>query len=422
MLAMSRELRHLRAVLDNVGAYVFTKDREGRYTYANGQVCALLGVPLAQLLGRDDGAFFDPAYSDPRHQHDRRVIEQGETLRVEEEVVLRGSAERRVYWTIKAPLRDDQGHIIGMCAIADDITERKALEKDLRRQRLLLDTVLNHVDAYVYIKSPDRRYLYVNQQTAALYGATPADVVGRRDVDLMPENAVENFGELDRKVFEQGGKQSGEESMVDLQGRVRHYWTVKVPIALPGEPQALIGFSTDITELHLLKEELKNQALTDSLTGVSNHRHFFQAAGREMTLARRHRHPLSVLLIDLDHFKQINDRYGHQAGDKVLKAVAEHFQSWMRASDVLGRIGGEEFAVLLPSTAQDAACLMAERMCRALRVLRVDAGEGDVVAPTISVGVASLADDDPSIDAVLRRADRAMYQAKADGRDCVRTA
>ncbi len=420
--ALQAELLHLRTVINNVGAYIYTKDTAGCYTYVNELVAQLFGRPLDQIIGHRDEEFFDLAISDELRRHDRRVLDHGETLTREERNIVKPSGELRIYWTVKAPVRDAAGTIVGMCGISTDITERKRLEGELERQRQLLDTVLSNIDACVYMKDRDHRYLYVNNRTAEQYGRPIEGIVGRLEGEVLPPEQARLFWDLDEQVFASGKRQSGEETLVAPDGQTRHFWSIKVPLQQEGQPDALIGFSSDITELHLLKEELRRQANTDQLTGISNRRHFLEAAGTELARSRRYGHALSVLLFDLDHFKEINDRHGHQAGDRVLMESARHSQALIRDSDLIGRMGGEEFAVLLPETGHGDAAALAQRLCAALRGLQLRGDWNGTITATASVGVAQLQATDSTIESLLARADRAMYLAKQGGRDRVEIA
>ena len=420
--ALQRELLLLHEVLDNVGGYVFTKDLAGRYTYVNEMVCQLFGLPREHILGADDSKFFDLDVSNELRRNDRQVMENGVAVESVETNVVKCSGLERIYWTVKKPVRDGHGQVVGMCGISTDITERKRLEMEVERQRQMLDAIVNNVDAYCYIKTRDRRFLYANQQAAALFGQTPDAVVGKRDIDLMPVEVADHFWEMDRQVFETGQRQCGEEDFVQPGGNVRHYWTVKVPLCVPGQPEALIGFSTDISALHTLKEELYRQAHIDALTGVANRRHFFAEAESAYTRAQRYQQPLAVIMLDIDHFKRINDSFGHRIGDSVIQAVASHCQQSIRAADLLGRIGGEEFAILLPMTDQAEVQALAERLCGSLRQLPLPDGQGGQVLLTASMGAAVLESADHCFDKLLERADQAMYRAKQAGRNQVHLA
>jgi diguanylate cyclase (GGDEF)-like protein len=177
----------------------------------------------------------------------------------------------------------------------------------------------------------------------------------------------------------------------------------------------------DVTEHKALAERLDCLARTDSLTGVNNRRHFLELAEREYARALRYARALSVLVIDIDHFKLVNDTYGHAAGDELLTALAHAMSETLRSVDTLGRIGGEEFAIVLPETVGDQAVLAAERIRVSVARSVVSTGVGPVCA-TVSIGVAALEDSDRSLDDLLGRADGALYRAKALGRNRVVTA
>ena len=160
-------------------------------------------------------------------------------------------------------------------------------------------------------------------------------------------------------------------------------------------------------------------ATTDSLTGVYNRRTFQELAEPQLSRSRRAQLPVSLLMLDLDHFKRINDSYGHLAGDDVLKAFSDLVSNLLRKEDLLARYGGEEFVVLLPGSAQGAALALAERIREEVASKQLDAN-GHLVRATVSVGASSEAGDTlPSLEAMLGRADEALYMAKNQGRNKV---
>jgi|GEM_PF-2364230 len=165
-------------------------------------------------------------------------------------------------------------------------------------------------------------------------------------------------------------------------------------------------------------EEYKRLASIDSLTGVINRREFMKRAKTEVARLLRHQGQLTAMLLDVDYFKQVNDRYGHPAGDRVLKFVAQAIVAALREEDILGRIGGEEFAVLLPSTDQQSAGATAERVRSAIENLRIQVGENEIMV-TISIGISEFTAGDVSIEPAMARADRALYRAKEQGRNRV---
>ncbi len=415
---LQREADALRAVLDDMGAYIFIKDANGCYTYANHQVLELFGLQLEQVIGKDDTHFFDLSISDQLRVNDLRVLQHGEVIEREETNFIKGTGETRVYWSIKKPLRDSAGNIIGICGISSDITERKRLETQLREQKQLLDTIMDHVDAHIYMKDSHRTFLFANRATAEMFGKSAQDIVGKRDIQVMPVEDADLLWTLDSEVFRTQLKQEGEESFKDASGKLRHFWTVKIPLKSTNGTSVLIGLSTDITELHMMKEELQRQASTDVLTGLHNRRSFYEYAQREFSRSVRTRLPLSVIALDIDHFKSVNDRYGHPVGDAVLIAVAKRCLEVVREADLLARTGGEEFSLILPETPLHTAMDVAERL-RALfdgHDLQIP---GESISINMSLGVAMRTSNEKSFDSLFSRADKALLQAKQQGRNQV---
>jgi len=177
----------------------------------------------------------------------------------------------------------------------------------------------------------------------------------------------------------------------------------------------LFVFTTLLRRLRERQAELEIASSTDPLTSLANRRTFFQRLGEEIARARRHRRPLSVLMIDVDHFKAINDVHGHLAGDDVLRRLAARIQEALRTADVAARYGGEEFSLLLPETSLEGARVVADRLLSVGRTVGVRAEEGSETI-TVSVGLAELSPEDRADDLVAR-ADAALYRAKRSGRD-----
>lgn len=182
------------------------------------------------------------------------------------------------------------------------------------------------------------------------------------------------------------------------------------------------AYSTEALQLRqrneILIRELESQASRDSLTGVVNRRYFLAEANQKIQAAQHSSQILALLIIDLDHFKQVNDQFGHLAGDEVLVAVVDALSRHLRTGDCLGRLGGEEFALVLPETTQAEAIEMAERLRQAAAAVHLDI-QGCPVQPTVSIGIALLQEGEQSLSELMHRADLAMYAAKTQGRNRV---
>ena len=173
-------------------------------------------------------------------------------------------------------------------------------------------------------------------------------------------------------------------------------------------------------DLAKANERLEAIANKDALTGCESRRYFLERAEQEFSRAKRYEGDLSLLVLDLDHFKGFNDRHGHQIGDRVLVRLVEVCREQLRDSDSIGRLGGEEFAILLPETGLEQACIAAERIRTAVAETKLTLKDGTALGFTTSVGAACLARDDQKLEELIYKADTAMYEAKQNGRNQVK--
>ena len=295
------------------------------------------------------------------------------------------------------------------------LQKREQLKASERRARAFLSTTPDGV----IVIGQDGLIREFNPGAEAMLGYGAAEVLGTPVNRLMfPENADQHDG------FMQTKRTASVRSMgrrLDVVARHKSGRDVPVEIMVSetdyGGERLHVGILRDVTDRKALEHELRVQADTDGLTGLLNRRAFLAAFERAFELAIRHSRPLSLLTLDADHFKQVNDTHGHPVGDAVLVELARVATSCLRTSDRLGRIGGEEFAVLLPETDEAGAVRFAERLLDAVRAISLDIGGGQHLGVTVSIGIVSMTDAAPCPDDLLRAADQALYAAKAGGRN-----
>jgi diguanylate cyclase (GGDEF)-like protein/PAS domain S-box-containing protein len=288
---------------------------------------------------------------------------------------------------------------------------------DQRQLQDMLATVLDHVGAAIYMKDVDGCYRYGNRMTFEHFGLPREAVIGKRDRDLLPAGFAAEIEHVDRQVIESGVPQRCEETLPDATGAERHYWSVKVPLVREGDQPLLVGFSTDITVLHQLRMELHRQSITDDLSGLCNRRFLFETLNKELSRARRQKLHTTLLLIDLDHFKRVNDRFGHPVGDRVLQEFSRMLQGSVRIEDTAARVGGDEFAVLLPDSDPDAAMTTAERIRAKTAELQLVADSGELFGITVSIGLVHVHEGAGTPDTLYAEADQLLYRAKQAGRN-----
>ncbi|MBF0481318.1 MAG: diguanylate cyclase [Desulfovibrionaceae bacterium] len=292
-------------------------------------------------------------------------------------------------------------------------------EDRLKKSERLFRSIFDNAAAGIVMTDAQGRILRVNATFAAMLGHDPGELAGRPGSELVhPDDAaqaLERFRELAGGALTE---HRAEERFLRRDGTP--IWLDSSAKAVPGEDgQAgmVVWVMIDATKRKALEEELLRQAGTDYLTGISNRREYIHLSERELSRAKRHDAPLAALSMDIDHFKRINDTYGHNAGDEVLRLLAREVQANLREHDIFGRIGGEEFAVTLIECPVHEAMEIAERLRLALS--KIETGEaGRGASFTVSIGVAAMSGGD-SLDVLLARADDALYAAKRGGRNKV---
>lgn len=294
-----------------------------------------------------------------------------------------------------------------------------AVGSDVMRELLLFRAIADHSHAVIGAKDLEGRYLFVNNEYSRLFHQACSEFIGRTDAELFPADIAREFRKADLKVQKRRQPLQIEE-VAPVDGQLRHFLSVKFPILdQHGELYAIGLVATDITSLRQLNNELKLLADTDSLTGLHNRRKFFEVGQHEVERARRYHFALSLVMFDLDHFKNINDRHGHAVGDRVLCEFARLLAGKLRSNDSLGRLGGEEFAVLMPHTSVTEAVHWVERLQQRLRHWHLALEDGSEVRLSVSAGISCLSAERFEFEQILSRADGLLYEAKAAGRDCV---
>lgn len=316
--------------------------------------------------------------------------------------------------------------IVGVCGLAIEnarIYQQTTMAENTLREheeRLSLATLHNGVGIWDW--NLQTQEMIWDDSMYALYHIRREDFSGTEDAwrqSLHPDDLERGDQEVEDALS--GKKPFNTEFRVCWpNGEIRYIKAIaKVFRDNLGKPLRMLGTNIDITDRKLLQIELEKQAHTDYLTGVSNRRHFIEQAELELSRAIRYGNPLSIFMMDIDFFKQINDTYGHNAGDTVLKKLAAVCWQTLREVDIIGRLGGEEFAVLLPETGLEEAIEVAERLRASLANVKIPQENSPPLQFTVSIGVLSLASKDGNFDSLLHLADNALYEAKKSGRNKV---
>ncbi len=273
--------------------------------------------------------------------------------------------------------------------------------------------------------SKDGKFSYSNAKFDEIFGYSSEEIRALGPFDFATENDLPIMAEQIRKRL------SGEVEQVEYVIRALRKNGAVIDVEIQGSAMEiggkteLMSLVMDVTErtrsereVQALQERLREQATHDALTGLYNRRYLEESLGRELILAARNGHPVSVIMGDLDNFKAINDRYGHQGGDEILRAFGDLLKRQVRGSDIYCRYGGEEFLLVLPQMSEENAAERAEQLRAALAAAPVSYG-ASLIAVTASFGVATFPQDGRTGDEVMAAADKALYAAKAAGRNRV---
>jgi diguanylate cyclase (GGDEF)-like protein/PAS domain S-box-containing protein len=390
-------------------ASVLVFDSDLRYVIAGGHALAqerlrpedLEGRPAVEVLLGERWETYEPLY---------RSALNGETRSLE----IWSADDARCYQVEVGPLRAPDGAIVGGVAISRDVTPRKHAEEARRHAQERFELVFEQAPIGMALLTPDGRWVRVNQSLLSITGYAAEELLAKTLEDVThPDDLANDVDHVRRLLAGEIGEYQLEKRYFHARG---HVISTMLSVSLvrdrQGRPLHFIAQIQDITERKLMEVRLRHLAEHDSLTGLHNRRLLERELAIQVSRCRRYGEHAALLVLDLDGFKQVNDAYGHRAGDELLKAVAGDLERRLRGSDLVARLGGDEFAVLLPATDGDAARKVAVNLREMVAATGVDV-DGHRLSVTASVGVAAIDRDSPGAEGVLIEADRAMYVAKA---------
>lgn len=391
-------------------ALILTRLSDSTVLLANERAGALFRVDVAKIRGLAAADFW--VKPEDRAIMVDRLRTRGALDGLDAE--LKDSTGDRFWGNVSANIllfEGDRAVLVGV----QDITEKKAAELSLRQNEEALRTMLEAAPLPLVVTGLDDAILrFTNKRAADMFGTTVEELVGKRAPDFYDNPA-------DRQKFIASLQADGHVDAFAARLRARDgrtFWALLSArtMVLRDARVFMVGFS-DLTEQKEIEHTLRDLASIDGLTGIFNRRHFFEAASAALALADVRGRRACVAMLDVDHFKKVNDVHGHAVGDETLRMLARVCQHECRSSDVLARYGGEEFVVLLPETNLESANAVVERIRRALANEKIPVPSG-AFAITISGGLAERRDGE-SLEALLARADQALYEAKRAGRDRV---
>ncbi len=414
LIAANQKLSRLSIAIEQSPSSFVITDLDANIEYVNPAFTRITGYGFEEVQGKNPRILKSNLIPQETYQKMWSTLLAGKTWRGE---LANRKKNGEIHWeyTTIAPIFDAQGKITNYVADKEDITSRKQTEQLLREsEKEYRDLFEMESDAIFIIRNADNAILEANSAATALYGFSHDELIHKKNTNLSAEpektiKATKSPAPSDQTVsipLRWHRKKNGDVFPVEITARFISWKGQDVHIAA----------MRDVTERYNIEKKLEQLAITDSLTGLFNRRHFFLESEKIYIRSRYQSCDLTVLMIDIDHFKAVNDTFGHFAGDIVLQEVIRRLQENLRPTDLFARYGGEEFVLMLPRTPWSEIPSIATRLVESVSEQPVSVS-GVGISVTISVGTAHFTESVATLYELVSHADQAMYLAKEAGRN-----
>lgn len=442
------ELHAFFLAVDQSPASTIILDNERTIIYVNPACVQITGYSANELIGKPIDILRSDLHPPEYYKLIWPIVLSGKVWRGD--VCSKRKNGENVWELISlSPLKLEGGEIVGFLSVRLDDTERREAEKKLRRAYGELEaTVKERTEELVVANQSlveSQKYLDIAQEIAHLghwkldietneliasdeflriLGLSREEATFQSFIEVIDPKDRELSSEMFKKGIEDGENWDFEYRLKCKDGKEKIIHAVgNVVTNEAGKTIQIVGTAQDVTEQKLVEDKLKELMYIDEVTGIANRRCYQKTIKSEWNRAKRKKAPISVIMVDIDYFKQYNDTYGHSEGDDCIRYVAQTLHTLiLRAGDLLARYGGEEFVVVLPGSDKDTATKLAVRLRKKIESLRIEHSNSSISKyVTISLGVATLIPGkDEESNTLVSTADRALYSAKAEGRNCVK--
>jgi diguanylate cyclase (GGDEF)-like protein/PAS domain S-box-containing protein len=412
---LSESETRLRTITDNMPAFISYIDRDQRYRFCNAQYLAEFNLTMGELLGKSMRDLFGPEAYATIEPYVLKAL-AGQKIVFERQALERGPGCYSLYHYV--PDEDHNGAVRGFYAMVLDITPRKTAELKLTAKEKLLRGLTDHLPALVSYIDRAEYFQFNNQPYEKWLGKPLSEITGHHVREACGDEAYFKY----KRFFDQAlaGKKTDFAFASERDGVKRYFSSAYIPqFDEDGEVIGVCSMINDITDLKKVELQLIKLARIDALTGLPNRVQFDETLRKAIARSHRSGLALALMYLDIDHFKTINDTYGHQAGDEALCEFSRRLSASVRKTDQVARLSGDEFVIIIEEMKSvDEVEIVARKVIQAMEVEFILGGTPYQV--TTSIGIAILREGDAEPQSLLRRADQALYRAKKGGRNTYR--
>ncbi|MGD8909946.1 MAG: diguanylate cyclase [Chromatiales bacterium] len=414
------------SIIDNASIWINVLDRAGHVTVWNKAAEQISGYRREEVLMNEKvWELLYPAdeYRTLVRKITQEVIDEGAKVQGFETIIhTKSGREKTIAWNSRRFL-NEKDEVMGAIAIGRDITVQKCAVRALQDTENQLTRLMDSLPGVAFRCLNDECWTmkFISSGCLKLTGYERSELTDNREISFTSIIHEDDYMLVEREVsraLELKQPFAMEYRIRRRNGEVSWVWQQGQAVRV-GKELFLEGIILDINRRKAMEQELERVAAHDPLTGLYNRRELEQHAEAELARAIRYKHPLSLLWLDVDHFKAVNDRHGRLAGDEVLRLLSHLLKASVRAVDYVARFGGEELVIIMPEVDADKAHEMAERLCNSVELTQIPLASGKLVDVTVSVGVASFPKHGREASQLFRKAYEAMNRAKQNGRNRV---
>jgi diguanylate cyclase (GGDEF)-like protein/PAS domain S-box-containing protein len=404
----------VEAILDSFPYEAWLKDREGRFLAVNELLANAVSKSKNEMIGKTDLDLYPEESAKRFREVDLEVMKQKKSRSFEEFAY--ADNVLKLHETYKAPVINDAGEAIGTMGYSRDISEMQKSLFESKKQISFFNSIIDNIPIMLFLKdAKELKFKMINKATEDLLGFSRQEMLGKTDYEIFPKSQADFFVKKDREVLNDKRNLFVEEERISSKNITRIISTKKIPLLDEnGQPSFILGISENITEKRQLEKTIKKLAYFDEITGLPNRTLFKDRFSLTVESAKRNNKKMMVVMLDFDKFKLINDKYGHDTGDKLLKSFAGRLKRIVRKTDTIARFGGDEFVMVLGdfSDVED----MEKFAKKVLDVFKEPFKIGKLkLNINGSMGISVFPDDSLNQSDLVKFADSVMYEAKGSG-------